>query len=154
VKVLHIQKVKGIGGSERHLFDLLNGLANVGVDSRLVVLSAPGSEPFLDILAERGLRFEVVEAGRDINVSVWFRLPHNTPSWPRPKGPSIISRSGRGARHLSHRSDDSQQAEAPGENAVGRPGRRGNAARWVLPRVRPRGARHLVATRSREVQTD
>jgi glycosyltransferase involved in cell wall biosynthesis len=74
MKVLHIQKVAGMGGSERHLLELLAGLSRAGVDPFLVVLSAPGSVPFLDALRERGLGFEAVQAGRDINASLLFRL--------------------------------------------------------------------------------
>ena len=38
LRVLHVQRVKGIGGSERHLLFLLPGLAAAGVDVRMHVL--------------------------------------------------------------------------------------------------------------------
>jgi len=38
IEVVHVQKVTGIGGSEHHLLDLLQGLGSRGVEPRLVVL--------------------------------------------------------------------------------------------------------------------
>jgi SAM-dependent methyltransferase len=49
VRILHVQKVKGIGGSERHLLSLLPGLAARGDTVAMVVLvPGPEARPFLD----------------------------------------------------------------------------------------------------------
>jgi glycosyltransferase involved in cell wall biosynthesis len=50
VRVLHVQKVKGVGGSERHLSKLLPGLVARGIDVRMAVLAAPGYERFVELL--------------------------------------------------------------------------------------------------------
>ena len=44
MKIVHIQKVAGVGGSERHLMLLLPGLIAMGHDVQMMVLDAPGSE--------------------------------------------------------------------------------------------------------------
>jgi glycosyltransferase involved in cell wall biosynthesis len=49
VRILHVQKVKGIGGSERHLLSLLPGLAARGDTVAMAVLvPGPEARPFLD----------------------------------------------------------------------------------------------------------
>ena len=48
-KVLHVQKVDGIGGSEKHLLDLLPGLKGVGFEPTMLVLAGDKSEPELFI---------------------------------------------------------------------------------------------------------
>ena len=53
--VLHVQKIKGIGGAERHLLDLLPGLRRRGVDARIVVLEAPGARQFVEEMVDRGV---------------------------------------------------------------------------------------------------
>jgi glycosyltransferase involved in cell wall biosynthesis len=45
VKVLHIHRIGGIGGSERHLLTLLPALAERGVDVRFLGLDDPSREP-------------------------------------------------------------------------------------------------------------
>jgi glycosyltransferase involved in cell wall biosynthesis len=44
VKVLHVHKVTGIGGSERHLLALLPALRERGVDARFLGLDVPGTD--------------------------------------------------------------------------------------------------------------
>lgn len=53
MRVLHVQKVKGIGGSERHLLSLLPALVAAGDEVRMVVL-APGDRErdFVDALRD------------------------------------------------------------------------------------------------------
>jgi glycosyltransferase involved in cell wall biosynthesis len=46
VKVTHVHRIGGIGGSERHLLTLLPALAEKGVDVRFVGLDMPGADPF------------------------------------------------------------------------------------------------------------
>lgn len=67
VRVLHIQKVKGIGGSERHLLTLLPALAEWGVDVRMCVLAEGDADAFLTELAGVDVHASVVPAGRDVN---------------------------------------------------------------------------------------
>ena len=56
VRVTHVHRIGGIGGSERHLLTLLPALAAKGVDVRFVGLDMPGADPFyaeLDVPFER-----------------------------------------------------------------------------------------------------
>ena len=50
LKVTHVHRIGGIGGSERHLLTLLPALAAKGVDVRFVGLDMPGADPFYDEL--------------------------------------------------------------------------------------------------------
>ncbi len=51
MKVVHVHRIGGIGGSERHLLTLLPALAAKGVDVSFVGLDMPGADPFYDELA-------------------------------------------------------------------------------------------------------
>ncbi len=51
MKVTHVHRIGGIGGSERHLLTLLPALAGKGVDVRFVGLDMPGADPFYAELA-------------------------------------------------------------------------------------------------------
>jgi len=56
MKVTHVHRIGGIGGSERHLLTLLPALAAKGVDVSFVGLDMPGADPFyagLDVPFER-----------------------------------------------------------------------------------------------------
>ena len=48
MRVTHVHRIGGIGGSERHLLTLLPALAAKGVDVRFVGLDMPGADPFYD----------------------------------------------------------------------------------------------------------
>lgn len=74
MKVLHIQKVSGIGGAERHLLTLLPALAQKAVDPVLCVLDAPGAEPFKAMVRDAGIPLVTLPAGPDLNPSLVFRL--------------------------------------------------------------------------------
>ena len=50
MRVTHVHRIGGIGGSERHLLTLLPALAAKGVDVRFVGLDMPGADPFYDEL--------------------------------------------------------------------------------------------------------
>jgi glycosyltransferase involved in cell wall biosynthesis len=68
VKVLHVQRIGGIGGSERHVLELLPALRGRGLDVSFLGLddtnaAAPGS--FYDALSERGVPFDRLECPRD-----------------------------------------------------------------------------------------
>nr|MBA2601075.1 hypothetical protein [Actinomycetota bacterium] len=66
MRILHIQKVTGIGGSERHLLELLPALASRCVEVRMCVLGAGKSGLFADALRGRGVDVEVLAAGPDV----------------------------------------------------------------------------------------
>lgn len=63
MRVVHIQKVKTISGSEGHLLTLLPALRDAGVDARMLVLLAPGGEGFVDAMAEAGVPHATIPAG-------------------------------------------------------------------------------------------
>jgi glycosyltransferase involved in cell wall biosynthesis len=66
VKVVHVHRIRGIGGSERHLLALLPALAERGVDVSFVGLDDPAGvlEPFY---AELTVPYERLAAPRDID---------------------------------------------------------------------------------------
>jgi glycosyltransferase involved in cell wall biosynthesis len=74
VRVLHVQKARGVGGSERHLLDLLAGLPSQRVDPRMLVLRAPGAERFTAALERRGIDHIELEAGPDLNPALVARI--------------------------------------------------------------------------------
>jgi glycosyltransferase involved in cell wall biosynthesis len=69
VKALHIHKITGIGGSERHLLTLLPALRERGVDARFLGLDVPGSDAarFYAELGSAGVPFEQVRCTTDLN---------------------------------------------------------------------------------------
>jgi glycosyltransferase involved in cell wall biosynthesis len=67
VRILHVQKVSGIGGSERHLLLLLRELGEAGVEVRIVVAGAHRAGDFTKRLREFGIAHSVVRAGPDLN---------------------------------------------------------------------------------------
>jgi glycosyltransferase involved in cell wall biosynthesis len=67
VKVLHVQKASGIGGSERHLLMLLPALSEAGVHVRMCVPLAGDGEAFVDELRARGIETAIASAGPDLN---------------------------------------------------------------------------------------
>jgi glycosyltransferase involved in cell wall biosynthesis len=73
VKVVHLHRIRGIGGSERHLLTLLPALAERGVDVSFVGLDDPAGvlEPFY---AELGVPFERLPAPRDLDPALAVRL--------------------------------------------------------------------------------
>ena len=74
LKVLHIQKVRGIGGSERHLLMLLPALRDAGVDVRMCVLLEGEGNLFVRAMRERGIEVRVHDAGPDLNPRLVWRL--------------------------------------------------------------------------------
>jgi glycosyltransferase involved in cell wall biosynthesis len=66
VKVLHVHRIGGIGGSERHLLTLLPALAEQGVDVSFLGLDDPARapDPFYEGLA---VPYERVRAPRDVD---------------------------------------------------------------------------------------
>jgi glycosyltransferase involved in cell wall biosynthesis len=73
VKVLHVHRIGGIGGSERHLLTLLPALAERGIDVSFLGLDDPSRapEPFYEQLT---VPFERVPAPRDLDPRLAVRV--------------------------------------------------------------------------------
>jgi glycosyltransferase involved in cell wall biosynthesis len=69
VKVLHLQRIGGIGGSERHVLELLPALRERGMDARFLGLdnTAAAPEPFYEALAAADVPFERLPCPRDLD---------------------------------------------------------------------------------------
>ena len=88
VKVLHVQRIGGIGGSERHMLELLPALRERGIDARFLGLDDTGAapEPFYVALADRDVPFERLPCPRDVDPLLARRLVRAI----RSKGPDIV----------------------------------------------------------------
>jgi glycosyltransferase involved in cell wall biosynthesis len=66
VKVVHVHRIGGIGGSERHLLTLLPALAERGIDVRFLGLDDPSGapDPFYDALT---VPYQRLDAPRDVD---------------------------------------------------------------------------------------
>jgi glycosyltransferase involved in cell wall biosynthesis len=73
VRVLHVHRMRGIGGSERHLLTLLPALAERGIDVAFVGLDDPGWDPsdFYGALTVPALR---LRSARDVDPLLLARL--------------------------------------------------------------------------------
>jgi glycosyltransferase involved in cell wall biosynthesis len=67
VRVLHIQKVRGIGGSERHLLALLPALARAAIEVHMCALTAGDSEAFCGPMERAGVATTRITAGPHFN---------------------------------------------------------------------------------------
>lgn len=68
MKVLHLTKVRGIGGAEQHLLALLPALRARGVDARFLSLDAgDDSARFHTALRERDIPLTIVPCGADLS---------------------------------------------------------------------------------------
>lgn len=65
MKVVHIHRLRGIGGSERHLLTLLPALRALGVDARFVGLDDGTPDPFYEQLSALRVPFRRVPSPRD-----------------------------------------------------------------------------------------
>jgi glycosyltransferase involved in cell wall biosynthesis len=76
IRVLHVQKVAGISGSEAHLLSLLPRLRERGWDVRLLMLheNEPGARDFARALAARGVPLDQIPIARDVDPSAFLRL--------------------------------------------------------------------------------
>jgi glycosyltransferase involved in cell wall biosynthesis len=76
VRVLHVQKVAGISGSEAHLLSLLPRLRERGWDTRLLMLheNEPGAWDFARALQDRGVPLDAVRISRDVDASAFLGL--------------------------------------------------------------------------------
>lgn len=77
MRLLHVQKVKGIGGSERHLLALLPGLAAAGDEVRMMVL-APGEDEgrFLEAARDAGIDVVATPIGGDADPRPYRAIAH------------------------------------------------------------------------------
>jgi glycosyltransferase involved in cell wall biosynthesis len=77
MKVLHIHRIGGIGGSERHLLTLLPALAERGVDVRFLGLddNSRAPDPFYEALA---VPFDRIAAPRDLDPLLALRVGRAT----------------------------------------------------------------------------
>jgi glycosyltransferase involved in cell wall biosynthesis len=73
VKVVHVHRIRGIGGSERHLLTLLPALRQHGVDVSFVGLDDPAAAPD-PFYAELGVPFERLSSPRDLDPALAYRL--------------------------------------------------------------------------------
>ena len=73
MKVLHVHRIGGIGGSERHLLTLLPALAERGVDVRFLGLDDPSRapDPFYEALA---VPYDRLSAPRDVDPALAWRV--------------------------------------------------------------------------------
>src|SRR5919201_2462460 len=73
MRILHVHRIGGIGGSERHLLTLLPALADRGADVRFLGLDDPSRapEPFYEQLA---VPYERVPAPRDVDPLLAVRV--------------------------------------------------------------------------------
>jgi len=67
MKVLHVQKTAGIGGSERHLLSLLPALAGEGIEVRMLIAATGEANRFAAALGARGVPPRAVRAGPHLN---------------------------------------------------------------------------------------
>src|SRR5579871_4099651 len=74
MRVLHIQKVAGIGGSENHLLSLLPALAGHSVDVRMCALTTGTGAAFVGRMQQAGVPTTVIGAGPDGNLWAVARL--------------------------------------------------------------------------------
>ncbi|MEA2900126.1 MAG: hypothetical protein QOH36_13 [Actinomycetota bacterium] len=74
MRVLHVQRVSGIGGSERHLLTLLPALIARGVDARMCVLATADAHRFVEPLIASGVPVTTIPAGPDVNPVAVARL--------------------------------------------------------------------------------
>ncbi len=76
VRVLHVQKVAGISGSEAHLLSLLPRLRERGWDVRLLMLheNEPGAWDFARALSGRGVPLDAIAVARDVDAAAFLGL--------------------------------------------------------------------------------
>jgi glycosyltransferase involved in cell wall biosynthesis len=105
MRVVHVHRIRGIGGSERHLLTLLPALRDRGVDVSFVGLDDPAGvlDPFYEELT---VPFERLPAPRDLDPALAVRLARTL----RSLRPDVVH------THLVHA--DVYSAVAPGARLV------------------------------------
>jgi glycosyltransferase involved in cell wall biosynthesis len=107
MKVLHVQKVAGIGGSERHLLSLLPSLAEAGVEVRMLVAATGEADRFVEALATRHVPLRTVAAGPHLNPALVSAVAGEVRSF----GPDVVH------THLVHADIHGRLAMAGGRAA-------------------------------------
>jgi len=74
VKVVHVHRLRGVGGSERHLLTLLPALRERGIDATFVGLDDEDPAPFYEQLDKLGVPYSRLRAPRDIDPLLAIRL--------------------------------------------------------------------------------
>ena len=76
VRVLHLQKVAGISGSEAHLLSLLPSLRERGWDVRMLMLHEhePGAWDFARELHARGVPLDAIPLAGDVDPIAFLKL--------------------------------------------------------------------------------
>ena len=76
MRVVHVHRISGIGGSERHLLALLPALRAHGVEPSFVGLDDPRTEPepFYAALEDAGVPFARIPARHDLDPRLPFRI--------------------------------------------------------------------------------
>jgi glycosyltransferase involved in cell wall biosynthesis len=84
MRVLHVQKVKGIGGSERHLLALLPGLRDAGIEVRMWAATTEQGNRFVEELLQRDVQVVSGPAGAHVNPdlarALWVQIRRFRPS--------------------------------------------------------------------------
>ena len=70
MKVVHVHRLRGIGGSERHLLTLLPALRSLGVDARFAGLDDGDPDPFYEQLDAAGVPYDRIRSPRDLEPRV------------------------------------------------------------------------------------
>jgi len=74
VRVAHVHRLRGVGGSERHLLTLLPALRSRGIDARFIGLDDADPSPFYAQLDLLGVPYTRLAAPRDIDPALAYRL--------------------------------------------------------------------------------
>lgn len=74
MRVVHVHRLRGVGGSERHLLTLLPALRERGIDATFVGLDDADPSPFYAQLDTLGVPYQRFEAPRDIAPTLAYRL--------------------------------------------------------------------------------
>lgn len=80
MRALHVQRIGGIGGSERHVLELLPALRARGIDASFLGLDNTNAapQPFYDALSEREVPFERLPCPRDLAPRLAFGVVRAT----------------------------------------------------------------------------
>ncbi|MEI7759685.1 MAG: glycosyltransferase family 4 protein [Thermoleophilia bacterium] len=74
MRVVHVHRLRGVGGSERHLLTLLPALRQRGIDARFVGLDDADPSPFYAQLDVLGVPYTRLSAPRDVDPLLAYRL--------------------------------------------------------------------------------
>jgi glycosyltransferase involved in cell wall biosynthesis len=145
--VVHVCKVKGIAGAERHLLVLLPALQARGLDVRMLVIDDPirSATGFIDALAARGIGVERLESPRHLDPTLTVRFARRF----RAIGPDLVH------THLFHADlyalPAARRAQVPAAVSSrhdNNPFRRRRAARWATRRAMRHASRVVAISRA------